>query len=73
MKVRKQLTEPQAELAVGIAAQPRDTWAVCPGCLKERRTEGGVMLDHRAFVPAYGEMVPCPGAGQSAMRVTAAQ
>lgn len=36
----------------------------------EARVEGEVMVDHRAWVPAFGEMVACPGSGQSAMRLT---
>ncbi len=72
MKVRErtQLTEPQAELAVSLAARARETWAVCPGCLKERRVVREVMVEHREWVPVLQEMIPCPGSGEPVARVT---
>lgn len=75
MKVRerKQLTEPQAEMAVSLAARDRDTWHVCSGCLRERRVEGAVMVPHRAWVPVLQEMVACPGTDLPPAWVTAAQ
>ncbi len=51
----------------------REEWAVCSGCLRARRVEGAVMVQHRAWVPALQEMVPCPGTDLPPAWVTAAQ
>ena len=62
---KTKLAEPPQETdATTTAAPARDGWTGCPGCLKERRTQWGVMTAHRAYVPAIGEMVACPGSGR---------
>lgn len=66
MPVRERLDEPEAP------PKRAEEWALCSGCLRERRVElGAIMAQHRMWVPAIAEMVACLGSGLPAVRAMA--
>jgi hypothetical protein len=66
---------PPAPVVPVVPARPRERWATCSGCGYERRLDGwhagATVVDHNVWRADVREMVPCAGAGELPLHVTA--